>query len=104
MIGRGSKKERSDDGDYRRQCSRPAGLRADPPAAGAASSERRARGGVDHRQCRELESGRGDAARRAAAADGTAVAAGCPELVLARIWNARWVLALRRNTAEPQSE
>src|SRR5215210_7777257 len=63
-------------------------LRADPPPPSPEASGRCPRRGLDDRQCRELEPGRPDAARRPAAADGAAAFARPAELGLARIRHA----------------
>ena len=69
-----------------------------------AAARRRARRGVDHRQCRELEPDRSDAAHGAAAADGPAAAARRAELGVARVRHARGLLALPRGAGRAQAQ
>ena len=88
----------------RPQPARPPALPADPQAAAAEAARRRARRGLDHRQCRELEPARRHAAHRAAAADGPAAAARRAQLVVARIRHAGRLLAFPRGAGQPQAQ
>src|SRR5690606_13456113 len=91
-----AKEERSDCID-RRQRARARRLRTDPPAWAARAARRRARRRLDARQRRELAARGADAARGAAAADGPAAAARRAELGVARIRDARRLLAFPRD-------